>query len=39
MDQIKENWLDIKETIRREYNLSDISYSTWVKPLQIYNGR
>ena len=27
-DTIKENWSVIKETIRREYNMSDISYQT-----------
>lgn len=37
MDEIKENWLTIKETIRREYNISDISYQTWVEPLEFYN--
>lgn len=37
MDNIKEKWLDIKETVRREYNLSDISYHTWVEPLEFYN--
>ena len=37
MDNIKENWMDIKETVRREYNLSDISYHTWVEPLKFYN--
>ena len=35
-DTIKENWSVIKETIRREYNMSDISYQTWVKPLEFY---
>lgn len=37
MDEIKENWSIIKETIRREYNISDISYRTWVNPLEFYN--
>lgn len=37
MDSIKENWTTIKETVRREYNLSDISYHTWVEPLELYN--
>ena len=37
MEDIKENWLTIKETIRREYNISDISYQTWVAPLEFYN--
>ena len=37
MDEIRDNWIAIKETIRREYNISDISYQTWVKPLEFYN--
>lgn len=36
MDNIKENWVEIKEIVKREYNLSGISFSTWVEPLQIY---
>ncbi len=37
MDSIKEKWNDIKETIRKEYELTDVSYDTWVKPLQFYD--
>ena len=37
MENIKENWAEIKDIVRREYNLSDISFSTWVKPLEFYN--
>ena len=36
MDFIKENWDLIKETLRTEYDLSDISYKTWVKPLNFH---
>ena len=36
MDSIKENWDLIKETLRKEYELSDISYSTWIIPLTFY---
>ncbi len=36
MDIIKENWTKIKDTIRTEYDLSDISFNTWVKPLEYY---
>lgn len=36
MDGIKENWQIIKETMRREYGISDISYQTWVAPLEFY---
>lgn len=37
MDFIKENWELIKDTIREEYELSDISYKTWIKPLDFYS--
>ena len=37
MDFIKENWDLIKETLRNEYDLSDISYKTWVKPLTFHS--
>ena len=36
MDFIKENWNLIKETLRKEYELSDVSYHTWVEPLTFY---
>ena len=29
--------MEIKETVRREYNLSSISYNTWIEPLKIHN--
>ncbi len=34
---IKEKWELIKDTLRREYDLSDISYTTWVSPLKLHN--
>ena len=37
MEAIKENWKTIKEAVRREYSLSDISYHTWVEPLEFHN--
>ncbi len=36
MDSIKENWDLIKQTLRKEYDLSDISYSTWIEPLNFF---
>ncbi len=36
MDTIKENWDLIKQTLRKEYELSDISYSTWIEPLNFH---
>lgn len=34
MDAFKEKWNDIKESLRKEHDLSDISYKTWIIPLQ-----
>lgn len=36
MDIMKEHWLEIKETIRREYNITSISFKTWIEPLQFH---
>lgn len=33
---IEEKWDLIKETIKKEYELSNISYSTWIEPLKFY---
>ena len=37
MDNIKEKWSEIKDIVRREYSLSDISYQTWIEPLEFHN--
>lgn len=37
MDSIKEKWDEIKDTIRKEYELTDVSYSTWIEPLRFYD--
>ena len=34
MNIIKTNWEQIKESIRKEYELSDIAYNIWLKPLE-----
>lgn len=36
-DYLKKNWETIKESIRNEYDISDISYNTWIKPLKFNN--
>lgn len=40
MGSIREKWEEIKETVRKEYELTDVSFDTWVKPLQFheFNG-
>lgn len=37
MDSIKDNWDLIKETLRTEYDLSEIAYTTWIAPLKFYS--
>ena len=36
MHPIEQNWEVIKDTIRKEYDLSPISYNTWIEPLKFY---
>ena len=37
MQAIEARWDEIKETIRKEYDLSDVSYHTWIEPLKFYD--
>ncbi len=37
MSQINEIWDEIKETIRTEYNITEISFNTWISPLQFHD--
>lgn len=37
MEPIVERWEEIKETVRKEYSLTNVSYHTWVQPLKVQN--
>lgn len=37
MQAIEARWDEIKETIRKEYDLSDVSYHTWIEPLKFFD--
>ncbi len=37
MDILKEKWDEILYTVKVEHELSDISFKTWLKPLQIHS--
>ena len=37
MHEIGNNWEEIKITIKKEYDLSDISFNTWIAPLKFYD--
>jgi len=39
MDIVKEKWDSIKESLKTEYDLSEISYNTWIKPLSFYSEK
>lgn len=36
MDNIKDNWNNVKETVRREFGLSDVSFNTFIESLEFY---
>ena len=35
-DNIREQWDHIKEVMRQEYNMMDITYDTWISPLKFH---
>jgi len=37
LDELKENWPKIKKSIRDEYEVTSVSYKTWIEPLEIYD--
>ena len=36
MDRIAQHWDEIKEGIRREYEITDIAYNIWIAPLKYF---
>ncbi len=36
MDTILEKWEEILHTIKTEHDISDISFDTWIRPLEVY---
>ena len=37
MQSIGDKWDEIKENIKREYDLTEVSFDTWVKPLRFFD--
>ena len=37
MHLVEEKWDEILLTVKREHELTDISFNTWLKPLQIFS--
>ena len=36
MDHILEKWDEILQTVKTEHDISDISFNTWIRPLELY---
>ena len=36
MDKIIEKWDEILNTVKQEYEISDVSFDTWIRPLEIF---
>lgn len=34
---LKQNWQQIKETVRDEYDVTNVPYRTWIEPLEVYD--
>lgn len=37
LELIKKNWDNILETMKKEYDISDVSFKTWILPLKVYS--
>lgn len=38
-NDVGNNWEKIKETIRKEYDISFVAYNTWIKPLKFHSEK
>ena len=36
MDKVIEKWEDILNTVKKEHDISDVSFDTWMRPLKVY---
>ena len=36
MEKVTEKWDEIINTVKREYDISDVSFDTWIRPLEIF---
>jgi len=37
LNEIKKNWSKILQTLKDEYEISDVSFKTWLLPLEVYS--
>ena len=36
-NEIKNKWLNILEYLKNEFNITDVSYKTWILPLKLHS--
>ena len=36
MNIVTENWDEILQTLKKEYQISEVPFNTWLKPLKVY---
>lgn len=36
LETLKEKWNDILKYLKEEYDISDVSFDTWLLPLEVY---
>lgn len=37
MEELKQKWDLIKQTLKEDYDITDMSFRTWIKPIQVYS--
>lgn len=37
MEQIVQKWEEILQTVKKEHELTDVSFNTWLKPLEVFS--
>lgn len=36
MDKVIEKWNEILQMVKEEHGLTDVSFNTWIKPLEVF---
>ena len=36
MDKVMEKWNEILQMVKEEHGLTDVSFNTWIKPLEVF---
>ena len=37
MEELKQKWDLIRQTLKEDYDITDMSFRTWIKPIQVYS--